>query len=52
MGARPAPLLIDAACVRGMRPGSIVIDLAAPNGGNCEPSRADEEIDVEVDWRE
>jgi NAD(P) transhydrogenase subunit alpha len=30
-----APLLLDEDGVRGMRPGSVVIDLAAPNGGNC-----------------
>lgn len=34
-GAR-APLLIDAAMVRNMRPGSVIIDLAAETGGNCE----------------
>jgi H+-translocating NAD(P) transhydrogenase subunit alpha len=33
---RPAPLLIPAAAVRGMRPGSVVVDLAAEAGGNCE----------------
>lgn len=34
-GAR-APLLIDEAMVRAMRPGSVIVDLAAPAGGNCE----------------
>src|SRR3954454_18131826 len=33
---RPAPLLIPAAAVEAMRPGSVVIDLAAEAGGNCE----------------
>jgi proton-translocating NAD(P)+ transhydrogenase subunit alpha len=33
---RPAPRLIPAAAVRGMRPGSVVVDLAAEAGGNCE----------------
>jgi NAD(P) transhydrogenase subunit alpha len=30
-----APLLLDEQGVAGMRPGSVVVDLAAPNGGNC-----------------
>ena len=29
-----------------MKPGSLVIDLAAANGGNCEPSEPDMEVDV------
>jgi H+-translocating NAD(P) transhydrogenase subunit alpha len=33
---RPAPLLITADAVRGMRPGSVIVDLAAEAGGNCE----------------
>jgi NAD(P) transhydrogenase subunit alpha len=33
---RPAPRLIPAAAVRGMRPGSVIVDLAAEAGGNCE----------------
>ncbi|MEE9606716.1 MAG: Re/Si-specific NAD(P)(+) transhydrogenase subunit alpha [Myxococcota bacterium] len=33
---RPAPLLIDEAAVRGMRAGSVIVDLAAPAGGNCQ----------------
>jgi len=33
---RPAPLLIKKATVEGMRTGSVVIDLAASTGGNCE----------------
>jgi len=39
---RRAPLLLDEAGVHGMKPGSVVVDLAAPNGGNCactEPGR-------------
>ena len=32
---RPAPLLVTEEAVHAMAPGSIVIDLAAPNGGNC-----------------
>jgi NAD(P) transhydrogenase subunit alpha len=33
---RPAPLLIRRAAVEGMKPGSVLVDLAAPAGGNCE----------------
>jgi NAD(P) transhydrogenase subunit alpha len=33
---RPAPKLIPASAVEGMRPGSVIVDLAAESGGNCE----------------
>jgi NAD(P) transhydrogenase subunit alpha len=33
---KPAPRLITEAMVRDMKPGSVIIDLAAPAGGNCE----------------
>src|SRR5262245_1125926 len=33
---RPAPKLIPASAVEGMRPGSVIVDLAADTGGNCE----------------
>ena len=33
---RKAPLLISEEAVRQMTPGSVIVDLAAPNGGNCE----------------
>src|SRR5438105_12412046 len=33
---RPAPKLIPAAAVAAMRPGSVIVDLAAESGGNCE----------------
>jgi len=33
---RPAPLLVKANVVEEMRQGSVIVDLAAPNGGNCE----------------
>jgi NAD(P) transhydrogenase subunit alpha len=36
---RPAPRLIRRAAVEGMRPGSVLVDLAAPAGGNCELTR-------------
>jgi len=44
-GAR-APLLIDAAVVSGMRRGSVIVDLAAANGGNCALTRADEKVEA------
>lgn len=33
---RTAPILITKEAVEAMKPGSVIIDLAAPNGGNCE----------------
>ena len=33
---RPAPKIIRAAMVAGMKPGSVIVDLAAETGGNCE----------------
>jgi NAD(P) transhydrogenase subunit alpha len=43
---RPAPLLVTAEMVAAMRPGSVVIDLAAESGGNVAGSRPGEEIDT------
>ncbi len=43
---RPAPKLITADMVRSMKEGSVVIDLAAEQGGNCELTQADEIVDV------
>ena len=42
-GAR-APLLIDASVVSSMRRGSVIVDLAAANGGNCALTRPDERV--------
>jgi len=39
---RPAPKLITEEMVIAMKPGSVVVDLAAPNGGNCECTVKDE----------
>ena len=39
---KPAPRLITAAMVATMKPGSVIVDMAAANGGNCELSRPDE----------
>ena len=33
---RPAPILIPESMVKGMKPGSVIMDLASENGGNCE----------------
>jgi NAD(P) transhydrogenase subunit alpha len=33
---KPAPKLVTAAAVQGMKPGSVVVDLAGETGGNCE----------------
>lgn len=35
----PAPRLLTAAMIRSMRPGSVIVDLAADSGGNCELTR-------------
>ena len=41
-----APLLIEESAVRSMRPGSVVIDLAAEKGGNCGGTQADQQVDL------
>ncbi len=41
---RTSPLLITAAAVAGMQPGSVIVDLAAERGGNCELSQADQRV--------
>src|SRR3954466_5722826 len=33
---KPAPMLVSAETVRAMRPGSVIVDLAGEQGGNCE----------------
>lgn len=43
---REAPLLITADAVKNMRPGSVVVDLAAEKGGNCELTQPDKDIVV------
>lgn len=44
---RPAPILISDEMVRSMRPGSVVMDLAAENGGNCSLTNPDEVVDID-----
>lgn len=41
---RPAPLLITAQAVANMQPGSVIVDLAADTGGNCELSKPGETV--------
>ncbi|MCS3637505.1 Re/Si-specific NAD(P)(+) transhydrogenase subunit alpha [Salinibacter ruber] len=41
---QPAPLLINEEAVAAMDPGSVIVDLAAPNGGNCALTETGEEI--------
>jgi NAD(P) transhydrogenase subunit alpha len=41
---RPAPKLIPASAVEAMRPGSVIVDLAAETGGNCELTEPGEEV--------
>lgn len=41
---RQSPLLITADAVKNMSPGSVIVDLAAERGGNCELTTADERV--------
>jgi proton-translocating NAD(P)+ transhydrogenase subunit alpha len=41
---RPAPRLIPATAVAAMRPGSVIVDLAAEAGGNCELTEPGEDV--------
>ena len=41
---RPAPKLIPRAALERMRPGSVIVDTAAEQGGNCELTRAGETV--------
>jgi len=43
---RAAPKIITAAMVQGMKPGAVIVDLAAETGGNCELTKPGETIDV------
>jgi proton-translocating NAD(P)+ transhydrogenase subunit alpha len=43
---RRAPLLVTAEMVKGMRPGSVVVDLAAESGGNVELTQAGRDINA------
>jgi proton-translocating NAD(P)+ transhydrogenase subunit alpha len=41
---RKAPILITAEMVAGMQPGSVIVDLAAERGGNCELTKSNETV--------
>ena len=41
---RPAPKLIPQSAIESMRPGSVIVDLAAEAGGNADLTQADEEV--------
>jgi NAD(P) transhydrogenase subunit alpha len=43
---RPAPVLVSEAQARSMRPGSVIVDLAVAQGGNCPLSKPDELVDA------
>ncbi|MGV8961220.1 MAG: NAD(P) transhydrogenase subunit alpha [Stenotrophomonas sp.] len=44
---RPAPKIISAAMVAGMKPGSVIVDLAAESGGNCAATQPGETVEVD-----
>ncbi|MDQ3511953.1 MAG: NAD(P) transhydrogenase subunit alpha [Pseudomonadota bacterium] len=44
---RPAPKIITSTMVAGMKPGSVIVDLAAETGGNCELTRPGETHEVD-----
>jgi NAD(P) transhydrogenase subunit alpha len=41
---RPAPVLVTEEMVRAMKPGSVIVDLAAAQGGNCPLTEADQTV--------
>lgn len=43
---KPAPRLISTETVRSLAPGSVIVDLAAESGGNCEATRPGETVEV------
>jgi NAD(P) transhydrogenase subunit alpha len=43
---RPAPQLVSQGMIESMKPGAVVVDLAASTGGNCEPTRPGETVEV------
>ncbi|MEL6474388.1 MAG: NAD(P) transhydrogenase subunit alpha, partial [Pseudomonadota bacterium] len=42
---RPAPVLVTQEMVESMRPGSVIVDMAVAQGGNCPLSKPDEVVD-------
>ena len=45
-----APKLISVQTVKAMKPGSVIVDLAADTGGNCELTRPGQVIEVDGVW--
>ncbi len=45
VSGKKAPMLIPEAAVQGMRPGSVILDLAADSGGNCELTQPGETVE-------
>ena len=43
---KKAPILLDDAAVKSMKPGSIIIDMAVERGGNCTLSKSGETVDI------
>ena len=43
---RPAPRIISKDMVEGMKPGAVIVDMAAETGGNCELTKAGEDVRV------
>lgn len=43
---KPSPVLLTTDAVRKMKPGSVIVDLAAERGGNCELTQADQVVVV------
>ncbi len=47
---RPAPVLVTEAMVKSMKPGSVIVDLAAPGGGNCAVTEAGRTVQRQGVW--
>ncbi len=41
-----SPILVTAAAIKGMKPGSVIVDLAAEHGGNCEGTVAGKTVEI------
>lgn len=41
-----SPVLVTGEMVKGMKPGSVIVDLAAERGGNCELTKADQRVEI------
>ncbi|MHC5010172.1 MAG: Re/Si-specific NAD(P)(+) transhydrogenase subunit alpha [Planctomycetota bacterium] len=44
---KKAPILVTTEMVKGMSPGSLIVDLAAERGGNCELTKVDEVVEAD-----